>query len=72
MVPLLKLGILTILYRMASALLQPAADPHTVEMITGMAEGERLLLGLVFYGMAVYVLAIALVCASTNVSWMTM
>lgn len=72
LVPLLKLGLLTILYRMASALLQPAADSHIVEMIEGIAEGERLLFGLVFYGMSVFLLAIALVCASANMTWMAM
>jgi stage III sporulation protein AE len=69
-IPLLKLGLLWLIYRISAAVLQPVADKRTVAAVSGAAEGEWMLLGLAFYGMVVFVLAIALISSATNAAWM--
>ena len=70
LVPVLKLAVLCVLYRAAASILQPVGDKRLVACIAGVAEGERMLLGLTVAGMMVFVLAIALICAGTNVSYL--
>lgn len=69
LVPVLKLAVLYMLYRTAASILQPVGDKRLVACIAGVAEGERMLLGLAVAGMMVFILTIALICAGTNVAY---
>jgi stage III sporulation protein AE len=70
LVPALKLVLLWLIYRVAAAVLQPVADKRTIAAISNVADGERMLLELSFYGMVVFVLSIALISSTTNAAWM--
>lgn len=70
LVPVLKLAVLYMLYRTAASILQPVGDKRLVACIAGVAEGERMLLGLAVAGMMVFILTIALICAGTNVAYL--
>lgn len=69
LVPVMKLAILCVLYKAAASILQPVGDRRLVACIAGVAEGERMLLGLTVAGMMVFVLTIALVCAGANLAY---
>ena len=66
LVPLLKLAVLLFLYRGAAAVLEPVADKRLVACISGVADGQKMLLGLAFSGLFLFVLTIALICLGTN------
>lgn len=68
--PVVKLGILFIFCRGAAAVLEPVADARLVGCISGVADGQRIVLGLVVSGMLLFVVALALICGGTNVSYM--
>ncbi len=68
--PILKLSVLFLLYRATASLLQPISDKRLVACIAGVAEGEKLLLGLTVSGMMVFILTIALICMGTNVTYL--
>jgi stage III sporulation protein AE len=70
LVPALKLALLWLIYRGAAAVLQPVADKRMIAAISNVADGERMLLELSFYGMVVFVLSIALISSTTNAAWM--
>lgn len=70
-VPLLKLVILMVLYQCVAALLQPVCDKRIVSCVSDMAKGHRLLLSITASAVLLFVITIALVCASTNVTYYT-
>ncbi|WP_124064828.1 stage III sporulation protein AE [Clostridium sp. E02] len=70
-IPLLKLVILMILYQCVAALLQPVCDIRIVSCISDMANGHKMLLSVAATGVVLFVVTIALVCASTNVTYFT-
>lgn len=70
LVPLLKLVVLLVLYRAVAAVLEPVADKRLVGCISGVADGQKLLLVLVTSGLMLFVITIALICAGTNVAYM--
>jgi len=65
----MKLCILMVLYYMAAAVMQPVCDKRLVSCMTGAAAGHGLLLKLVGYSLALFVLTIAVICVSTNAVW---
>lgn len=69
LVPVLKLVILLLIYRMTAALLQPIGDKRLVTCISSVADGQRLLLGLTVSGLLLFVITIALICMGTNVNF---
>lgn len=69
LVPVLKLVILLLIYRMTAALLQPIGDKRLVTCISSVADGQKLLLGLTVSGLLLFVITIALICMGTNVSF---
>lgn len=69
-VPLLKLSLLWLFYRIVAALLQPVADRRLVACIVGAAAGQKLLLMLAAAGLLLFLLTIALICAGTNVVYL--
>ena len=70
LVPVLKLVVLLIMYRTVAAVLEPVADKRLVGCISGVADGQKLLLGLVVSGLLLFVITIALICTGTNVSYL--
>lgn len=70
MVPVLKLLVLLFLYRGVAAVMQPVCDKRLVACISSVADGQKLLLGLVVSSLLLFVLTIALICAGTNVSYL--
>lgn len=70
-VPLLKLVVLMILYQCIAALLQPVCDKRIVSCISDMAKGHKMLLSIAASGVLLFIITIALVCASTNVTYYT-
>lgn len=68
-VPLVKLVVLMVLYYMAGAVMQPVCDKRLVACLTGAASGHGLLIRIVGYSLALFVVTIAVLCASTNAVW---
>lgn len=70
LVPVLKLVILLLIYRMTAAVLQPVGDKRLIACISSVADGQKLLLGLTVSGLLLFVVTIALICMGTNVSFL--
>lgn len=70
LVPVLKLLVLLFLYRGVAAVMQPVCDKRLVACISSVADGQKLLLGLVVSSLLLFVVTIALICAGTNVSYL--
>ena len=70
-IPLLKLAVLMFLYQCVAALLQPVCDKRIVSCISDMAKGHKMLLSIAASGVLLFVITIALVCSSTNVTYYT-
>lgn len=68
-VPLVKLAVLMVLYYAAGAVMQPVCDKRLVACMTGAASGHGLLIRIVGYSLALFVVTIAVLCASTNAVW---
>ncbi len=64
-VPVGKLGILILMYQLSCAMLQPVSDKRMVEALAAVCEGSRYLLQLVATTGILYLVTIAVVCAST-------
>lgn len=67
--PVVKLGILTLLYQLAAAALEPVCDRRITSCVAETAEGYRLLLKLVVSAAGLFVIAVAMVCTATNVTY---
>lgn len=65
-VPILQMGILALLYKLAAALVQPVSDKRITGCISGVSEGYELLMRLVFSTGLLFLLTIAVVAASTT------
>lgn len=70
LVPVLKLAVLLFLYRAVAAVMQPVCDKRLVACISSVADGQKLLLSLVIATLLLFVITVALICASTNVSYL--
>lgn len=71
LIPLVKLAVLLLLYRAVAAVIQPVADKRLVACISSVADGQKLLLTLAFSGLFLFLLTIALICAGTNVPYLS-
>ncbi len=69
LVPVLKLVVLMILYQCVAAVMQPVCDKRVVSCVSGISRGHKLLLQIVLYSMFLFMIAIAVTCASTNVNY---
>lgn len=68
-VPVLKLIILMTLYQCVAAVMQPVCDKRVVSCVSGISRGHKLLLQIVLYSVFLFMIAIAITCASTNVNY---
>lgn len=64
--PLLKVGIMTLMYKLSAAIIQPIADKRMAGCINGMGEGARLLGKVLVTANVMLLLTIALVTAATT------
>ena len=71
LVPMAKLAVLMVLYQAAAAVMQPVCDRRVVSCVNGIAKGHKLLLKIVAASLILFILAIALTCAATNVNYYT-
>ena len=67
--PVVKLGLLAFLYQLVSAVLEPVCDRRITSCVSEAAEGYRLLLKLVVSALALFVVALAMICGATNVTY---
>lgn len=65
-IPLIKLIVFVLMYKLAAAVVQPVSDKRLVESISGIGEGAALLLKLVAVSAVLFMLTIAVVAASTS------
>lgn len=64
-IPVIKLGILILMYQLTCAMLQPVSDKRMVEAIAAVCEGSKYLLQLAVTAGILYMVTIAIVCAAT-------
>lgn len=64
--PMIKVGILTLLYKVSAAVIQPIADKRLAGCISGMGEGARLLGRVLVTANIMLLLTIALVIVATT------
>ncbi len=64
--PLLKVGVMALMYKLSAAVLQPIADKRLAGCISGMGEGAGLMVRVLVTASAMFFLTIALVTASTT------
>ena len=72
LIPIVKLAIFVITYKFISAIVQPVADKRIVECINATAEGMNILLTTIVYSAIMFLITIAIICASTNINYYTM
>jgi len=65
-VPFLKLAVVTVIYKVSSAALQPVSDKRFIECISAAAKATALLLQTVFVGAVLFMLAITIVAVTTG------
>lgn len=65
-VPILKLAILTLIFKCGSAALQPISDKRIIDCISASARSAELLLHSVFVGGVLFLLSITIVAVSTG------
>ena len=64
--PLLKVGVMALMYKLSAAVLQPIADKRLAGCISGMGEGAGLMVRVLVTASAMFFLTVALVTASTT------
>lgn len=64
-IPVVKLGILILMYQLTCAMLQPISDKRMVEALSAVCEGCKYLLQLAATAGILYLVTIAVVCAVT-------
>lgn len=69
LVPVLKLAVLMVMYQCVAAIMQPVCDKRLVACVSGISRGHKLLLQIVLYSMFLFIIAIGITCASTNVNY---
>ncbi len=67
-VPLIKLIIITAIYKIGSAALQPISDKRFIECISASAKSAGMLLNAVFVGAVLFILSITIVAVTTSFS----
>lgn len=68
-VPILKMTVFVLIYKFTAALLQPVADKRMLRGIESVSEGGRLLISCVLTVITLFLLTIAIVAVSTNVTY---
>lgn len=66
LVPMIQMGLVTFLYKLIAAVIQPISDKRIVGCISSIADGSRVLLGIVFTTGVLFLVTIAIVAATTS------
>lgn len=69
-VPVVKLLVLMLMYQVTAAVMQPVCDKRMVSCVSGVARGHKLLLEIVLYSLSLFILAMAITCSATNVTYL--
>lgn len=69
LIPALKLAVLMVTYQCVAAFMQPLCDKRMVSCVCGVAKGHGMLLKIVLYSLFLFLIAIAVTCASTNAGY---
>lgn len=64
--PLIKLVLMTLMYKLAAALIQPVSDERIVSCMQGIGQGSALLLKILGGSLLIFVLSMAVVLSATN------
>lgn len=70
LVPLMKLWVVLLLYRLVVALMEPVSDKRLVAFVSSVTDGQQLLVGFVVSTLLLFLIALALICLGTNVSYL--
>lgn len=65
-VPMIQMAVLTFLYKLLAAIMQPVSDKRMVECISSVGEGCQMLLKLIVTVAVLFLLTIAIVAATTG------
>ena len=68
-IPIIKLMVLMVLYQCVAAVMQPVCDKRIVSCVSGVSKGHKMLIQIVLYSMFLFMISIAITCASTNVNY---
>ena len=66
-VPMIKLGVFTVVYKVLAAFAQPVTDKRIVSVFQSTADSGRLLLQLVFMTAVMFLITLTIVIAATNI-----
>ena len=69
MVPVVKLGTISVMIRLTNAAISPVVDKRIISVNQSAAEGIKLLLNIVFTTAILFLITIAVVSVSTNVNY---
>lgn len=64
--PLIQMTVTALLYQLVAALIQPVSDKRMVDCVSGMADGSKMLLRIVFTTGVLFLLTIAVVATTTG------
>ena len=64
--PLVQIGCIVLMYKLAAALIQPVSDKRIVGCVESVGEGCRLLMRIIFTSGLLFLLTIVVVSASTG------
>lgn len=65
-VPVIKLVIITVIYKIGVAVVQPISDKRILNCITATSQSSKMLLHIVLVGAILFILTITIILASTN------
>ena len=65
-IPILNMGMLTIMYKLMAALIQPISDKRIVEALASVGNGYQMLLKVVFTTAVLFLLTIAVAAVFTS------
>lgn len=67
LVPIIQMAVVTLLYKLIAAMIQPVSDKRIVGCISSIADGSQMLLRIIFTTGVLFLLTIAVVTATTMV-----
>lgn len=65
LVPIIQMAVVTLLYKLIAAMIQPVSDKRIVGCISSIADGSQMLLRIIFTTGVLFLLTIAIVTATT-------
>jgi stage III sporulation protein AE len=68
-IPVMKMTVFVLLYRAMAAMLQPIAEPRMIRGLNSVSDGGQLLISTVISVIALFMISIAVIAVSTNVTY---